>query len=281
METQTFYGSSDQKLSFFSRLKRKPQAYSDGIREVPLDEINHVITQMKIPMGDTQCFCDQIVQINNGDCVLASFINILTLEAAFASRGLYTRNILEITEAREVMMKLRKKFLNPHIESSSEFFHGLPDHDIINLFSSIYEGSDPPTFKTKHYIEVTYNESLQQAKLDALDVLDQLANEDEYPSGIMAVGAKGHCRVIKRLPKKTPKGYQYLVLDPANHEPIDAQKFSTPGNVPEILKASSIVLPMTTEQMVTYLGGLFHKTHDASVFLVHHPKNVRLLGTSA
>ena len=40
--------------------------------------------------------------------VSASFITILTLEAALASRGLYTRNILEVTEAREVMMRLRK-----------------------------------------------------------------------------------------------------------------------------------------------------------------------------
>jgi len=133
--------------------------------------------------------------------------------------------------------------------------------------------------KTKHYIQVSYNESISEAQTDALDVLDQLADKNEYPSGLMAVGAKGHCRVIKRLPPNTPGGYHYLVLDPANHQPIDAQKFSTPGHVPEILKAAPIVTTMTTEQMVEYLGNLFHQTDDASVFLVHHPKNAPLGAT--
>ena len=101
---------------------------------------------------------------------------------------------------------------------------------------------DAPSFKTNHYIsDITKRYNKHNS---TLNVLKQFANEDEYPSGIMAVGAKGHCRVVNAYQKYSRwiRVFSVILLTMTILMP---KIFHTDSS--EILK-QSIIMPMTTEQ---------------------------------
>jgi|GEM_PF-4361714 len=250
-----------------------PKPFHDGIRKVPIDEVNNVRV-VSLPYIDGRSRpCEQVVQINNGDCVLASFLNTVAIEQTYQSETAQGAPPMTVVEARSYAMKLRTLMINPTAYPDSDYlFQGLPDGDIINLYSSIYQGSEFPNPRSANYIRVDGSKlSPSEAEQDAKDLLDILDDRDTYPSGLMEVGAQRHSQVIKRLTDG-----KYLLIDPANHDHIDAKKFTAPGNREEYQKATSILTVFEKPAMVTYLGNLIKGDPYASAYLIQHPKGAKL-----
>lgn len=249
-------------------LPDNPLTFNDRIRDVPLEEVNHVKAPLELTFDGEKRYFEQVVQINNGDCVLASFLNTITIEATYQNGITRAKLPMEVTQAREYANELRKVMINPNTPNTHEFFTGFPDGDIMNLFSTIYTGSTFPDPKSPNYVRVDGSaSSTVDAQRDAMELLDQLDDKGKYPSGIMAVGAQSHCQVIKRI-----DGGRYLLIDPAKHAHIDAKKFAGVGNLSEYLKALSIVSIKDLPETVVYLGSLFKGDPCGGVFFVQHPK---------
>lgn len=244
----------------------------DGIREVPLDEINHLKAPLILFFDGQERYFEQVVQINNGDCVLASFLNTIAIEQTYQQGGQFGKLPMEVVEARFYANRLRKFMINPESPGSDYLFKGFPDGDIMNLFSSIYSESEFPDPYSSNYIRIDGSKSnMVESQTDAKDLLDILSNTDKYPSGLMVIGAQSHCQVVKRLDDG-----KYLLIDPAKHQDIDAKKYSTPGHPEEYIKAITIVSKMDLPHMIEYLGDKLRGDENASAFFIQHPKGAHI-----
>lgn len=244
----------------------KSFTFFDGIREVPLAQANDLKATLRLKMNGVDRTIAQIVQINNGNCVLDTWINLINVLKA--SQGLDASAVpFEVASARKYAYELRNLGVKPPDRFRGNYlFDFLTNADVLNLFSQIYEGGEIPTSldSSENYFQFDGTKvDAIQATSAALDLLDE--HPDIYPSGVMVISSRNHCHAIKKV------GEGYLSIDPANHEQINFDDYTTPGHPTEYAKAGSILRIMTRDEVTNYLTDRFRQSTNADIFLLQHP----------